>query len=59
MSYTTSISNGIDVFCYEAPKEVVLDPNAQDFSPKGNGAVAANERIKEVTEYETELPNLK
>ena len=29
---------------YEAPSEIVLDPNAQDFSPKGNATVAANER---------------
>ena len=43
---------------YKAPKEVVLDPNARDVSPKRNAAVAANERIKEVTEYETELPNV-
>ena len=43
---------------YEAPKEVVLDPNAQDFSPKQNAALAANERIKEVTDYEPELPDV-
>ena len=41
---------------YKAPKEVVLDPNARDFSRKRNAAVAANERIKEVTEHQTELP---
>ena len=28
------------------------------FPPKRNAAVAANERIKEVTEYETELPDV-
>ena len=43
---------------YKAPKKVVLDPNARDFSPKRNAAVAANERIKEVIEYETELPDV-
>ena len=43
---------------YKAPKEVIFDPNARDFSPKRNAAVAANERIKEVTEYETELPHV-
>ena len=43
---------------YKAPKEVVLDPNARDFSRKQNAAVAANERIKEVTEYQTELPHV-
>ena len=42
---------------YKAPKEVVLDPNARDFSSKRNAAVAANERIKEVTYHETELPD--
>ena len=35
---------------YEAPSEVILDPNAQDFSPKRNATVAANERKKEVTD---------
>ena len=34
-----------------------MDPNARVFSPKQNAAVAANERIKEITEYETELPD--
>ena len=43
---------------YTAPKEVILDPDAQDFSPKRNAAVAANERVKEAREYETELPNV-
>ena len=43
---------------YTAPKEVILDPNARVFSPKRNAAVAANERLKEVTEYETELPDV-
>ena len=43
---------------YKAPKEVALDPNVRDFSPKRNAAVTANERIKEVTEYETELPDV-
>ena len=43
---------------YTAPKEVILDPNVRVFSPKRNAAVAANERIKEVTEYETELPDV-
>ena len=43
---------------YKAPKEVVLDPNARDFSRKQNAAVAANEQIKEVTEYQTELPHV-
>ena len=32
-----------------------MDPNALDFSPKQNTVVAANERIKEVTDYETEI----
>ena len=40
---------------YETPKDVVLDPNARDFYSKRNAAVAANERIKETTKYETEL----
>ena len=40
---------------YTAPKEVILDPNAGVFSPKRNAVVAANQRIKKVTEYETEL----
>ena len=43
---------------YKAPKKIVLDPNARDFSPKQNAAFAANERIKEVTEYKTELPDV-
>ena len=43
---------------YTAPKEVILDPNARVFSPKQNAAVPADERIKEVTEYETELPDV-
>ena len=43
---------------YTAPKEVILDPNARIFSPKRNAAVAANEQIKEETEYETELPDV-
>ena len=43
---------------YTAPKEVILDPNARVFSPKRNAAVAANGRIKEVTQYETELPDV-
>ena len=43
---------------YKAPKEAVLDPNAQDFLPKRNVAVAANERMKEITDYKTELPDV-
>ena len=42
----------------KAPKEVVLDPNARDFSPKRNATFAANERIKDVTDYETEVPDV-
>ena len=42
---------------YEAPKNVVLNPNVQIFLPKRNVAVAANKQIKEVTDYKTELPN--
>ena len=40
---------------YAAPKEVIWNPNARVFSPKRNAAVAADERIKELAEYETEL----
>ena len=43
---------------YKAPKEAVLDPNARDFLPKRNVAVAANERMKEITDYKTELPDV-
>ena len=43
---------------YKAPKEVILDPNAREFSPKRNTAVATNKGINEVTEYETELPEV-
>ena len=43
---------------YAAPKEVILDPNVRVFSPRRNAAVAANERIKEVIEYETELSDV-
>ena len=43
---------------YKAPKEVLLDPKARDFSRKQNAATAANELIKEVTEYQTELPHV-
>ena len=39
----------------KAPKEVVLESNARDFSPERNTVVAVNEQIKEVTDYETEL----
>ena len=40
---------------YKAPKEVVLNSNARDFSPEQNAAVSVNEQIKEVTDYEAEL----
>ena len=43
---------------YKAPEEVTLDPNARVFSPKRNAAAAANERIKEVREYEIKLPDI-
>ena len=43
---------------YKAPKEVVLDPNARDFLAKWNAAVAANNRIKEVTDYQAKLPDI-
>ena len=43
---------------FEATKEIVLDPNARHFSPKQNAVVAAIERIKEGTNYETELPDV-
>ena len=44
---------------YTATKEVILDPDAQVFfSSKRNAAVAANERIKEARECETELPDV-
>ena len=50
----------IELTCssYETPNEVVLDPKAQLFSPKHNAVVGANERIKEVTDYETELSDV-
>ena len=50
----------IELTCssYEAPKEVVLDPNVRYFLPKRNAAAAANERIKEVTDCENELPDV-
>ena len=43
---------------YKAPKEAVLDPNARNFLPKRNVAVAAKQRMKEITDYETELPGV-
>ena len=43
---------------YEAPKEVVLDPNTRYSSPKQNTAVAANERIKEVTDHQPKLTDV-
>ena len=50
----------IELTCssYTAPKEVILDPNTRVFSPNRNAAVAANERIKKVAQYETELPDV-